>query len=558
MARVIVRYHGNLKEAMSGFADSTVVELFHQYAIVTLPEQALSDLAALPEVEYIEPPETLFFNLQNGRNASCIAGVQGSVAAGGVISNGGPTSFGSGNGLTGKGVFVAILDSGIDYAHPTFITEEGKSRIRFLWDQTVSGQMAEGRMPERYDMGAEYTNADIDEALALPRAERSRVVPVVDSRTGHGTAVAGIAAGNGRGSANRRYRGIAIDSELLVVKLANSGDGYSRTTEVMMGLDYVLHKALELEVPVCINLSFGNNYGPHDGQSLFENYITELNGIWKNNVIIATGNEGDKRHHVSVDLKQGETSIQFAVANAERTLLIQLWKQYVDTFRVELVSPSGRRYPAPEEPGSSTNREIQMYYGEASPYRMTQELYFRWVSSANEPIESGVWRMDLQPIEIRDGRINLWMSGSEVIGSETGFLQPVAETTMTIPSTTDKVISVGAYDALTDIIPAFSGRGRTADGRLGITMVAPGVDVQCPAPGGGYSPKTGTSMAAPFVTGAAALLMEWGIVQGNDPYLYGEKLKAYLMKGARALAGEEVPNVRQGWGALCIRDSIPN
>lgn len=413
-------------------------------------------------------------------------------------------------------------------------------------------------MPERYGIGAEYTNAEIDEALALPRAERSRLIPTTDSRTGHGTAVAGIAAGNGRGSASKRYRGIAVDSELLIVKLANSGDGYSKTTEVMMGLDYVLHKALELEVPVCINLSFGNNYGPHNGQSLFENYITELNGIWKNSIIIATGNEGDKRHHASADLKQGETSIQFAVAAAERTLLIQIWKQYVDTFRVELVSPSGRRYPVPTEPGESINQGVQIYYGEVSPYRMTQEIYFRWLSSASEAIESGIWRMDLQPIEIRDGRVNLWMSGSEVIGAGTGFLRPETEMTMTIPSTTDKVISVGAYDAATGIIPAFSGRGKTADGRLGITMVAPGVDVQSPAPGGGYTSNTGTSMAAPFVTGAAALLMEWGIVQGNDPYLYGEKLKAYLMKGARGLAGEEMPSVRQGWGALCIRDSIPN
>lgn len=547
MARVIVRYHGDLKNALSDFVDTSVVELFHQYAIVTTTEQNLTELAALPEVEYVEPPETLFFNLQKGRNASCIAGVQGGI-----------TSEGGDSGLTGKGVLVAILDSGIDYAHPTFISEDGKSRIRFLWDQTVSGQMAEGRMPERYDMGAEYTNAEIDEALALPRAERSRVIPTTDSRTGHGTAVAGIAAGNGRGSASRRYRGIAIDSELLIVKLANSGDGYSKTTEVMMGLDYVLHKSLELEMPICINLSFGNNYGPHNGQSLFENYITELNGIGKNNIIIATGNEGDKRHHVTVDLKQGAASIQFAVADAERTLVIQMWKQYVDTFQIELTSPSGKRYRVPAEPGEILNQEVQVYYGEASPYRITQEIYFRWVPPASEMIESGVWRMDLQPIEIRDGRINLWMSGSEVIGLRTGFLQPTTETTMTIPSTADKVISVGAYDAATGIIPAFSGRGRTADGRLGITMVAPGVDVQCPAPGGGYSSNTGTSMAAPFVTGAAALLMEWGIIQGNDPYLYGEKLKAYLMKGARGLAGEEMPSVRQGWGALCIRDSIPN
>ena len=88
-------------------------------------------------------------------------------------------------------------------------------------------------------------------------------------------------------------------------------------------------------------------------------------------------------------------------------------------------------------------------------------------------------------------------------------------------------------------------------------IVAPGVGVITALPGGGYGPRTGTSIAAPFVTGSAALMMEWGIVRGNDPFLYGEKVKAYLIKGARPLRGEPVPSKRQGWGALCLRDSIP-
>ena len=150
------------------------------------------------------------------------------------------------------------------------------------------------------------------------------------------------------------------------------------------------------------------------------------------------------------------------------------------------------------------------------------------------------------------------MSGSEVVGSSTGFVRPAVETTMTIPSTTYKVISVGAYDAATNAVASFSGRGRTADGRLGIDLVAPGVDVYCPTPGGGYTYHTGTSMAAPFVAGSAALMMEWGIVRGNDPYLYGEKVKAYLMNGARRLPGQlQLPDITAGWGALCLRDSIP-
>ncbi|MDE6852159.1 MAG: S8 family serine peptidase, partial [Lachnospiraceae bacterium] len=551
MARVIVRYHGSLREAMSDFMDSTVVELFHQYAIVTLPEQALSDLAALPEVEYIEPPETLFFDLQNGRNISCINQVQAEPGQGGM----GSVPDSQSENLSGAGVLVAVLDSGIDYAHPGFRNEDGTTRIRYLWDQTVPEERAQGRMPAGYDVGAEYTAEDIDEALAAPIGERSRIVPTTDSRTGHGTAVAGIAAGNGRGSTGMRYRGIATESELLIVKLGNSGDGFSRTTEVMMGLDYVLHKALELQMPVSINMSFGNNYGPHNGESLFENFITELNGVWKNVIVIATGNEGDRRHHAVADLRQQQVEeIQFAVAGGELGFTVQIWKQYVDQIQISVVSPSGQRYRVPDVPGGSMDGTVQLYYGEPSPYRLIQEVYIRLNSRNNGSVEPGVWTIVMEPVVIRDGRVELWMSGSEVVGSSTGFVRPAVETTMTIPSTTYKVISVGAYDAATNAVASFSGRGRTADGRLGIDLVAPGVDVYCPTPGGGYTYHTGTSMAAPFVAGSAALMMEWGIVRGNDPYLYGEKVKAYLMNGARRLPGQlQLPDITAGWGALCLR-----
>lgn len=554
MARVIVRYHGDLADVVSDFADMSIVELFHQYAIVTLPESRIEELAALPEVEYVEPPETLFFDLQNGRNVSCINRVQAGAGEEGMVQM--PDAFSEN--LSGAGTLVSVLDSGIDYAHPAFRHEDGTTRIRYLWDQTIPESRAQGKVPQGYDVGAEYTAADINAALEAPAAERSQIVPTTDSRTGHGTAVAGIAAGNGRGSAGRRYRGIATGSELLIVKLGNSGDGYSRTTEVMMGLDYVLRKALELQMPVSINMSFGNNYGPHNGESLFENYITELNGIWKNNIVIATGNEGDRRHHAALILGQQGAEVLFAVAEGERGLTVQLWKQYVDQLQIEILSPSGRRYRVPDRPGESVGDIVQIYYGEPSPYRLIQEVYIRLQAGRTGTVESGIWTIAIEPVVIKDGRVELWMSGSEVVGASTGFIQPAIETTLTIPSTTRKVISVGAYDAANDTIAPFSGRGRTSDGRLGVTLLAPGVDVICPTPGGGYTAQTGTSMAAPFVTGAVALMMEWGIVRGNDPYLYGEKVKAYLMRGARRLPGQQqMPDPMAGWGALCLRDSLP-
>lgn len=133
------------------------------------------------------------------------------------------------------------------------------------------------------------------------------------------------------------------------------------------------------------------------------------------------------------------------------------------------------------------------------------------------------------------------------------------ETTLTIPSTASGVISVGAYNDSNLAYADFSGRGFTRQTRqVKPDLAAPGVDIITAKAGGGYEAVTGTSFAAPFVTGSAALLMQWGIVDGNDPFLYGEKVKAYLIRGARHLPGyTEWPNERVGYGALCVEESIP-
>lgn len=550
---LIVRYYGDIRQIINDIPNTTVVELFHQYAIVTLPEQYIDMLAARDEIEYIEFPKSLYFDVEAGRNASCVAGVQANPVVAG-------NQTGAGYGLTGKGVLVGILDSGIDYSHPDFRKEDGTTRIRFLWDQTIQGEVGSGRVPAGYARGAEYTAEDINEALELGSG-----IPVTDSRTGHGTAVAGIAAGNGRASAGRRYRGIAIESELIIVKLGVGEGGYPRTTEVMEGLDYVLRKAIELQMPVSINLSFGNNYGPHDGQSLFENYISELNGIWKNVIVIAMGNEGDVRHHAKATLVDQDQEMEFAVGGNESRLSLQIWKQYVDEMQFVVVSPSGKRFQVPDIPGMAVSQplfatgtsSLQMYHGEPTPYTEIQEIYLEWKLEPGVYVESGIWTLRVYPVRIRDGIIDIWMPGSEVVGRETGFLVPSVDTTLTIPSTAFRIISIGAYDVATGRLASFSGRGKTLDGRIKPTIVAPGVDIMTAAPGGGYTVHTGTSMAAPFVTGAAALMMEWGIVRNNDSNLYGEKVKAYLVKGARPLPGEPVPSERQGWGALCLRDSLP-
>lgn len=524
--------------------------LLNGYAILTVPQNLISEITARPEIEYIEKPKRLFFAVNEGRRASCINPLQ-TTSGGSAIPGYAP------NGLFGTGILVAVIDSGIDYAHPDFCNADGTTRIIELWDQTL------GRI---------FDSEQINEALQQnSELARYSIVPSRDI-SGHGTHVAGICAGNGRASGGL-YRGVAPESPLLIVKLATADpEGFPRTTELMLAVDYTLRKANELQLPVAVNISFGNNYGSHDGTSLLETYLNDVSSYWKSVIVTGTGNEGASRIHTSGRLTPSASSsgvspeshiIEFSVGEYEPSLNLQLWKSYADQFDIQIRYPDGTLLN-PLQPRSGTQRisgigtELLIYYGEPSPYSSSQEIYFDFIPTGSY-ITSGIWEIILIPRSIVVGQYDLWLPGQSTLSAGTGFLTPTETTTLTIPSTASKVISVGAYNSVFDSYASFSGRGLPRfDTQSKPDLVAPGVNITSCAPGGGYAVKSGTSMAAPFVTGSAALLMEWGIRLGNDAYLYGEKVKAYLQRGARPLPGfETYPNEVIGYGALCLRDSLP-
>ena len=179
---------------------------------------------------------------------------------------------------------------------------------------------------------------------------------------------------------------------------------------------------------------------------------------------------------------------------------------------------------------------------------MTQEIYFDFIPRGTY-LTPGVWKIHLRGRRIKEGNYNLWLPGGNVLNTVTGFYRPVAAETLTIPSTAAKVITVGAYDSRLNAYADFSGRGGENLSYPKPDLVAPGVDILAPSVGGSYTGVTGTSFATPFVTGSAALMMEWGITRRNDPFLWGEKVKAYLRRGARPLPGfDRYPNESVGWG----------
>ncbi len=377
------------------------------------------------------------------------------------------------------------------------------------------------------------------------------------------THVAGIAAGNGRAS-NGLYRGVASRSDLLIVKLGTSvGGSFPRTSQLMEGIDFVVKFGIALRRPVAINISFGNNYGSHTGRTLMESYINDISLLGTTCIVIGTGNEGATGNHAQGVLTMGRNQVvELAVSEFEFSLNNQIWKNYYDHFDITIMAPNGTRVgPIPRILGKQQFRigqtQILLYYGDPTPFNPQQEIYIELLP-VGRYIDSGVWRFELVPQRIVSGDYDMWLPAGGVKNPETRFLLPSEFTTLTVPSTADMVISVGAYNAYTDSYAPFSGRGFTRNLRIKPDLVAPGVNINSCAPGGGYAVRSGTSMATPFVTGSAALLMQWGIVNGNDPYLYAEKVKAYLINGARQLRIESVyPNRTLGYGALCLERSIP-
>lgn len=600
---VIIRYSGEIQGQLPEAWQ--VVTLSGGYAIVTLPQRDLDVLAGMPQVEYIEKPKRLYFGVDAGRAASCINPVQ----------TGG---FGSGEsgGLFGAGILVAVIDSGVDYFHPDFRNDDGTTRILAMWDQTgvwtgaeenvenagntrlvggeldrISGQevavfagtenreakryagqkkyvmnAAEltGRVPEGFATGVEYTKEEIDRALAAGSREAGLAIVPEQDVSGHGTEVLGIAAGNGRSSGGR-YRGVAPLGDIVVVKLGIPREqGFPRTTELMQAIEYVYRKAAEFGTPMAVNISFGNVYGSHRGNSLLETYMDMMAGRGRTVIVVGTGNEGNSGGHASgrlVSVEQKE--VELLISDFETSLSLQIWKNYADEFRISIIHPDGSiAGPFGQEIGASryrlANTELLVYYGEPSPYQAGQEVYVDFIPR-DTYIDSGVWRIVLTPQRIVTGEYEMWLTDGRARNAGTHFLQPDANVTMTIPSTASDVIAVGAYDARRNTYSSFSGRGWPGqEYQIRPDLVAPGVEITTTAVGGGYVSVTGTSFAAPFVTGSAALMMEWGIIRENDPFLYGEKVRAYLRRGARQLPGFEIwPNNVLGYGALCLRDSFP-
>ena len=574
---IIVRYTGNLENIKANY-NVYVRELLFNYAIIVTDKATIELISQEPQIVYVEKPKSLYFQLERAKSAACASNVRvGQPGAYGYknisrninesISENTSGNIGSGqtghgiggiadNGiqyLSGKGVITAIIDTGIDIYSSEFRNADGSTRILDIYDQTLQ---------------REYSAADIDAFIGKDRnvytgrdisQEENEEIPAFDNIQ-HGTNVAVIACGKS---------GVAYESDIIVVKMGYSyNNQFPRTTSLMDAIDYIIRKAMEYNRPVAINISYGMNYGDHNGNTLLESYINAAASGYKCSICIGSGNEADKAVHYGGTIKNAQTdTVEIAVGEYQSSIDIQIWKYYWDDIRVTLISPDGT------ERVIVTHGKISRYTlggtnvismsGEPSPYNLYQEIYIN-LQLQGSYITSGIWKIQLYGENVRQGTYNIWLPASVSLNRATGVIRPVAYDTITIPATAGGCISVGAYNSYTGAYAAFSGRGSALTDVLtaGIKpdILAPGVDISIrrdTRQGVVYTSVTGTSYATPFVTGAAALLMQWGIVMGNDRFMYGEKLKAYLRSGARQLDGvTQTPNPVTRYGALCVEDSI--
>ncbi|RDY24571.1 peptidase S8 [Romboutsia maritimum] len=515
---VVVKYNGDILK-LEKELNVTVEILSSSYAIITSKtKEDIDKLLSYPEIEYIEKP----FILETQDVQS--------------FSSTGISMFKNITGLTGKGTILGIIDSGIDYTLPIFRDNNGKSKILYYWDQSI-----EGTPPDGFREGSLYTNEQINDAI-----DGKYNIPISTTST-HGTHVSGICAG------------IATEASMIVVRVGRrQTDTFSKSTEFMRAIKFVLDKSLELKMPVSINVSYGSNEGSHRGESLFEQFMDDMCLYWKNNIVVAAGNNGDKGGHKRIQLENDKaTEVEFIVGENEKILNINIWPEFIDNFSVHLVNPSNQQTQNISLDSGQINNtlgetRVTGYFYTIAPYSLSRRITIQLKS--NTQISPGIWSIVFNPIEIIMGNVDLYLPTSEGLSKETRFLSPTKLLTVTVPGTASKVITVGSYNSRTDTVSVFSGQGDIENGIYKPDLLAPGENIISYLPGGSTGALTGTSMATPHVTGTCSLLMEWGIVRRNDLYLYSQKLKSLLLKNARRTPDNTYPNNSSGFGFLNLRD----
>ncbi|MFW5668263.1 MAG: S8 family peptidase [Acetivibrio ethanolgignens] len=463
--------------------------------------------------------------------------------------------------LYGSGVLIGIIDTGIDYLHPAFINADGSSRIYSIWDQTVRS----GSPPEGFYYGTEYKQAQIEEAISSENP--AELVPVTDE-SGHGTFLAGIVAGNELPEED--FSGIAPLSDLVVVKLKEAKNNLKsyygigerenvyQENDIMLGIRYVQAVAAIRRMPIVVLLGLGTNAGNHSGELQLSRYMNR-SAVFPGIVMVSSaGNEGNQGHHYQRRLLEagGRDIVEINIAEGETGVTLELWTEAPQLFTVGIRTPLG-----------NTTGILPIWYGRGTipitfpleNSRVFVEYTAVETNTGDEVIvirilrpAAGIWRIEVVNNTEYLASFNMWMPISGFLKSESRFLSPEPDITICEPGNARSVLTSTAYNHVDGSIYIAASRGFTSTGEIKPELAAPGVAVYGPAPGGGFTARSGTSVGAAFCAGAAALMLEWGVVRGNNLGMQTTEVSNVLIRGADRESNLEYPNRIWGYGKLDV------
>lgn len=459
--------------------------------------------------------------------------------------------------LRGQGVLLGFVDTGIDYTNPSFIYEDNTTKIQYIWDQTISGEL-----DTDVNFGSVFTKNDINEALESPTPRD--IVPHVDD-VGHGTFLAALAGGR----ENKGQVGVAPESDIIAVKLKKASDFYLSSTavppgtedvfesvDIMLGIHFIIKKAAELNRPVAICIALGTNFGSHDGFSLMEEYMTFISNRQGVAICTAAGNEGDAKHHTDGILTSTDDTkdIDIQVSDDVSSVSVYIWTELWNKISVSIVSPSG-------ETVKNIPFQVNLTYEKILTLEQSvvQVNYFRVKSylvivHIHDPTP-GIWEIIVHGDSVLTGEYHAWLPITGMISPGVIFLEPKPNYTIVNPATALGTITCGAYNSRRNSLYVSSSRGPTRLPRMSPDFVAPGVNVSGVFPNG-YGTMSGTSVAAAITIGACALILQWGIVEGNENEMNCERIRAMLIAGCERDRDKEYPNVNWGYGKLNLLNTF--
>lgn len=524
--------------------DHAVIHIMNDaYAVIHLPVPPINNLISNYSYSYI--PKVYGLTSQVSLRASGVDQLQG-------LPN---------FNLYGEGVLIGIIDTGIDYQNSAFIKEDGTTKIVSLWDQAIPSR--EDYPFETY-FGTEYLGEQINEALSSENP--LEIVPSTDTN-GHGTMMAGIAAGNVNNQFD--FSGVAPQAELVIVKLKQAKQ-YLRDfflipehavcyqeNHIMWGVQYCVQVARRLNRPIAICLGLGSSQTAHTGQSNLSNFLSVLGDFSNIGIAVSVGNEGNLGRHfyAAVRPEEGSSVVELNIGQDEGSFSMELWGRSPGIYSVDVMSPGGEYIPNITA-GLSLKREISFIFERTVlniDYQLTevasgnQLILFRFLNPSE-----GIWRFTVYVRSDLVSDFHIWLPMGDFISENTYFIQANTYTTVLSPSTSLATIGVTAYNIASGGLYPYASRGYTVDNIVKPDLAAPGVDYIAPALDGSYQPYTGTGVATAHTAGIIALFLEWAVVQQRMSRIDTISIKSYLIRGAERDDDITYPNRDWGYGKINI------